>query len=277
MRNRALWTCRHLIYGSFIGAYRARKGIGQPKSAATLDTEYRSGIWNYLEGLSEQPRHMVALGYIIGLSGSPRVLDVGCGTGMFLELGKHFSLSAYHGIDLSEAAILRARRRFRGQDTRFPIRFEVADLETYESEERYDVILFQESLPYVRDPVAVLNRYQSLLSPQGVFLISLCYNWWQNPLLERVTLTYRTRHSAEVINEEGLTWQIRVLERQRSDALRPFPEHAKLRRWTAWRSRLVEGSLMLRENIAAIIRGGPSLIVGFIVGVSSGKKSDDKA
>lgn len=152
--GRAVWMCRHFIYGSFIGAYRARRGLGQPKSPATLDAEYRSGAWNYLDGLPERSRHMIALGYIMGLEGPRRVLDVGCGTGGFLELGENFPLSGYHGIDLSEAAILRARRRFRGRDTGFPVRFEVADFESFTSESRYDIILFEESLPYARDPLA---------------------------------------------------------------------------------------------------------------------------
>lgn len=260
LASRALWVGRHLIYGSFVGAYRARRGLGQPKDPAALDAEYRSGTWDYLDGLTERARHLVALGYIIDIEGPPRVLDIGCGTGAFLEFAKGFPLGEYHGIDLSEAAILRARRRFRGKDIAFPVSFEVGDFETFTSETPYDVILLGESIPYARDPLALLKRYEDLLSPRGVFLISLCYNWWQHPLLERIGAVYSTMHSAEVINEQGLAWEVRLLAGQRSRE----PLQLRTRRgiWLSSEraSELAEQWVMIRENLRAILRGVPGFI-----------------
>lgn len=277
---RAVWACRHLVYGSFIGAYRARRGFGQPKSPAALDAEYCAGTWSYLDGLPERTRHMITLGYIIGGDEPRRVLDIGCGTGGFLELGENFPLSEYHGIDISEAAILRARRRFRRRDPRFPVRFEVADFESFTSESRYDVILFQESLPFARDPVAVLSRCEGLLSPHGVFIISLCYNWWQHPLLKRITDAYRTLHSSEVINEEGLTWQVRMLSGHRSSesvtlSVRTLSVRTSKRPSSERWSRLAEVWVMIRENLPAFILGVPVLIAGFFSGGGREKESDD--
>lgn len=256
----ALWITRHLIYGSFIGAYRARRGLGLPKSQATWDAEYSAGSWNYLEGMSERSRHMVALGYILGLEGQRRVLDVGCGAGGLLELGKHLPLSGYHGIDISKVAISSARQCFRGMDTGFPVQFEVADFESFTSDSRYDVILFNESLSYARDPMAILKHCRALLSPEGVFLISLCYNWWQSPLMERITSAYRTLHSSDVINEEGLTWQIRVLTVDRSSESVPLSVRPGIRRWARLRSILAESRVMIIENIGAIILRGSSTL-----------------
>lgn len=256
----ALWISRHLIYGSFIGAYRARRGLGLPKSQATWDAEYSAGSWNYLEGMSERSRHMIALGHILGLEGQRRVLDVGCGAGGLLELGKHFPLSGYHGIDISKVAISKARQRFRGMDTGFPIQFEVADFESFTSESRYDVILFNESLSYARDPVAILKHCRGLLSPEGVFLISLCYNWWQNPLMDRITSAYRTLQSSDVINEEGLTWQIRVLAVDSSSESGPLSVRPRIRQWARLGSILAESRVMIMENIGAIILRGSSTL-----------------
>lgn len=274
--GRAVWVCRHLVYGSFIGAYRARRGLGQPKSPAALDAEYRAGTWSYLDSLPERSRHMIALGYMIGREGPRRVLDVGCGTGGLLELGENFPLSSYHGIDLSEAAILRARRRFRGKDRAFPVRLEVADFESFTSESRYDFIVFEESLPFARDPVVVLERYERFLSPRGVFLISLCYNWWQNPLMERITDAYPTLHSSEVINEEGLTWQVRMLAGHRSGESATLTMRTGKRPSSEGWSSLAEAWVMIGENMRAIIRGVPVLIAGFIAGGSREKKNDDE-
>jgi SAM-dependent methyltransferase len=253
---RALWISLHLIYGSFVGAYRARRGLGLPKSQSRWDAEYSNGSWKYLDGMPERSRQMVALGYILGLEGQRRVLDVGCGTAGFLELGKNFPLSGYHGIDISEVAISNARQRFRGTDIGFPVRFEVADFEAFTSESRYDVILFNESLSYARDPMAILQHCRGLLSPDGVFLVSLCYNWWLSPLMERITRAYRTLHSSEVINEEGLTWQIRVLAVDGSSESVPLPVRPGIRRWAGLRSMLAESRVMILENIGAILLRG---------------------
>ncbi len=268
LASRALWVSRHLIYGSFVGAYRARRGLGQQKSPAMLDSEYQSGTWDYLDGLGERPRHLVALGYIIGLDGPRRVLDIGCGTGSFLESAQHFPLSEYHGIDLSEGAIQRARRRFRGKDAGFPVRFEVADFESFTSESLYDVIVFEESIPYARDPLAVLARFEEVLSPRGLFLISLCYNWWQHPLMERIADTYRTIHSAEVINEQGLTWEIRLLDGHSSRERLRLATRRGIWQASERSSELAERWVMIRENMRAILQAGPRLI-----GLRRGRKS----
>ncbi len=66
---RALWTARHLVFGSFVGAYRARRGLGHPKIPAAWDADYRAGYWEYLDGLNERSRNMVVLGYLAGLEG----------------------------------------------------------------------------------------------------------------------------------------------------------------------------------------------------------------
>ena len=225
-----------------------------------LDAEHQSGTWDYLHGLSERPRHMVALGYIIGLDGPRRVLDIGCGTGSFLELAQHFSLSEYHGIDLSQAAILRARRRFRAGDAQFPVRFEVADFETFSSETLYDAIVFEELIPYAQDPLAVVKRFEKFLSPQGVFLVSLCYNWWQHSQMDRITDHYRTIHSAEVINEQGLTWEIRLLEGHPSGETLPLVERRGMRQGWGRPSGLTERWVMFWEIMRAILRAAYGII-----------------
>lgn len=77
-------------------------------SAETQDLAYRSGAYDFVEGLDMAPRMGVLAGYIRHL-GLKRVLDVGCGTGLLL--GQLDRDTAYVGIDISETAIGEAARR----------------------------------------------------------------------------------------------------------------------------------------------------------------------
>lgn len=260
--TRSLWVLRHLVMGSFVGAYRARRGLGMPKPRDDWNTEYSAGSWDYLEGLPERSHHLVILGYIARLRAGRRVLDVGCGTGILLELGRHFPLSEYVGVDTSQVAIARARERFRSNPAAFPVRFEVADFEHFASTDRYDAIVFNESLTYARDPVAVLERFRSLLVPGGVFVISLCYNWWQEPLLKRIAAICPTLHSANVINEQGLTWQVRMLAGERSRTLKTPAAVSSITRNSGFRTNLAERRVTWLQNIAAILELAPKLIAG---------------
>lgn len=254
---------RHLVFGSFIAAVRARRGRGLPKSQQAWDDEYRDGSWNFLDGLSERSHHMVVLGFVLGMGEDRRVLDVGCGTGGLLDLGRKFQLSGYTGIDISTTAIENARQRFRDTNIRFPVTFEAANFESYVSPKRYDAIIFNESLSYASDPVAILDRFRGFLAPGGMFLVSLCYNWWQEPIMRRLTAAFPTLYSTDVINEEGLTWQVRVLSGNSSglaDATNSVSKGS--RRLGTLRSEIAERSLMTGENFGAVFNGLRAILVG---------------
>lgn len=78
-------------------------------SADTQDQAYRSGAYEFVEGLDMAPRMAVLAGYLRHL-GARRVLDIGCGTGLLLgHLGPDVT---YVGIDISPTAIEVARARY---------------------------------------------------------------------------------------------------------------------------------------------------------------------
>ena len=77
-------------------------------AAETQDQAYRSGAYDFVEGLDMAPRMGVLAGFIRHL-GLGRILDLGCGTGLLLsQLERHVS---YVGIDISPTAIGEAERR----------------------------------------------------------------------------------------------------------------------------------------------------------------------
>lgn len=231
-----------------------------PKPQPVWNEEFRKGSWDFLETMQESSHHMVVLGYVLGAGDNRSVLDVGCATGGLLHLARKFQLSQYTGVDIAETAIESARERFRDTNIRFPVVFEVADFETYVSSRRYDVIIFNESLSYARDAVAVVARFRDFLSPGGVFVVSMCYNWWQEPILKRLTKAFPVMNSADIINEEGLTWQVRLLSADPAASVVTASRSKASWRLTTLRSEIAERSLMVGENVAAPFKGLFSLL-----------------
>lgn len=90
-----------------------------------------------------------------------RVLDVGCGPGTNTP---HFAHADYLGIDLNEAYVASARRRF-GRE------FVAADVTTYTvaPEKRFDFILVNSLLHHIDTPStrSLLSRLAELLTDDG--------------------------------------------------------------------------------------------------------------
>lgn len=209
------WS-RYIARGVYFGLYRGAQGYGFPKPRAQWEAEYQTGHWDYLSGGKERPAQMVVLGYALLRHASPSVLDVGCGDGMLFDMMQHFPLAEYHGLDSSDEAIVRARRRVarnRGAGVA-EVDFTRADFESYTPTRQYDVIVFNNSLMYAEDPLWLLERFANTLTHDGFIVASLCFNSWQFPIWKRIASRFTTLHSADLTNEEGLLWHVRVLERQ---------------------------------------------------------------
>ena len=88
-------------------------------SLETQDAAYRGGAYDYLESIELAPRMAIMAAYIHRY-GARRVLDVGCG---FCDLLNYINpATGYIGVDISEAAIEQARKRFAGRaDTAFHV------------------------------------------------------------------------------------------------------------------------------------------------------------
>ncbi len=88
-------------------------------SLETQDAAYRGGAYDYLESVDLAPRMAIMAAYIQRF-GARRVLDVGCG---FCDLLNYMDGAVgYIGVDVSQAAIEKARERFSGRaDTAFHV------------------------------------------------------------------------------------------------------------------------------------------------------------
>ena len=171
-------SVRHLIGKALPG----RTGWTQAESATgkwhvfeyekpRWDTEYLSDKWTYLRGIQELSRYSVVVGYARFLHPEGSVLDLGCGEGILQERLGSTNYRRYLGVDVSQAAIELARSR-QNENTGFVC----ADVATFVPDAPFDVIVFNEVLYYLDDPVGVMRHYERHLKPGGIFILSMFVN-----------------------------------------------------------------------------------------------------
>lgn len=96
----------------------------------------------------------------------PRILDVGCGTGLFLHLAEQSGMKP-QGIELSQSAAEYGRIKY-NLDI-YSGTLESADLPA----ESFDVITMSHVLEHLPDPVAALRRLAESLKPGGLLFLSV--------------------------------------------------------------------------------------------------------
>lgn len=148
---------------------RGRRPDSLLQSAQTWDAQYAAGRWDFLAELSELARFSILAGYICHLKPGGRVLDTGCGQGVLLRRLPSSCYSRYVGIDLSASAVSVAREHGNERST-----FLAADCEQYSPDEQFDVMVFNEVLCCLNDPLRTVRRYARSLNPGGLLLVSLC-------------------------------------------------------------------------------------------------------
>lgn len=136
-------------------------------NAVSWDLQYKLGLWDHLD--QAQSTGLELFQMVEEYAPMASILDLGCGTTANLPLTPG-RFRHYHGVDISEKAIERARQLGRGSAT-----YETADILTYVPREAYDVILLREVIYYL--PLAkvsqLLRRLSAFLTPNGVILIQI--------------------------------------------------------------------------------------------------------
>jgi precorrin-6B methylase 2 len=104
-----------------------------------------------------------------GIESGMEVLDLGCGVGDVSVLAATMvgELGAVLGIDRAASSVETARRRAAALGMR-NVRFETAELDAFDSAERFDAVIGRFVLLYQPDPIAVLRRFRNLLKPNGI-------------------------------------------------------------------------------------------------------------
>jgi len=176
-----------------------------PLSKEGWEAQYRDGGWEFMRALDELARYAVIAAFAQHLAPAGALLDVGCGEGLLVDHLRPRGYRRYLGVDLAEAAIAAASPR---RDERTD--FEAADAETFASDERFDVIVFNESVYYFHQPLATLRRYERMLAPGGAFVVSMFRSRRSEAIARQLESAYTLREETSVSNRKG-TWVVRVL------------------------------------------------------------------
>tara|TARA_A100001015_G_C14748310_1_gene616487 strand:+ start:164 stop:823 length:660 start_codon:yes stop_codon:yes gene_type:complete len=98
------------------------------------------------------------------------ILDVGCGTAPLLRTIDNNKILKYKGIDFSKLAIKKARKIENKN-----ISFECTDMLKFNDKDKYDIIVFSESIYYLRDNNQIeilIEKYDNFLKQNGLIIIS---------------------------------------------------------------------------------------------------------
>ncbi|UOK58569.1 class I SAM-dependent methyltransferase [Metabacillus hrfriensis] len=101
---------------------------------------------------------------------SPRVLDIGAGTGLFSSfIRKKFPKAKMTLIDISENMLEQAKSRFKEDDY---IDYLIADYTEHKFEEKFDIVVSSLSIHHLTDEAKkkLFDNIYFILNPDGVFI-----------------------------------------------------------------------------------------------------------
>jgi len=131
--------------------------------------QYAKGLWEGLKALDELARFSVIVGYVKHLKpGQPEILEIGCGEGLLQQRLQTQNYGRYVGLDISDLAITNARQAGDEKCT-----YLVADMDTYEPQGQYDMIIFNEVIYYSKHPLKTLLRLAGYLKPEGLLIVTI--------------------------------------------------------------------------------------------------------
>jgi SAM-dependent methyltransferase len=183
-----------------------RKILRDPQ--ARWNHQYAKGVWDSLKNPIEFERQKVCKSFFDTHKPNGSLLEIGCGEGMLIEYifeGKGYG--QYLGIDVSDLVIKNCQK-LANERTKFI----VADMDNLVLPQKYDVIMFNETIYYASNITQVLtNCIQNILTNNGIFVISIHQHKNSSEHWKEIHESLQTIDNQQVTNERS-TWVIEVLK-----------------------------------------------------------------
>jgi SAM-dependent methyltransferase len=169
--------------------------VATPPNAAQAERWGGAGGCHWIEHEGAYDRQLEPFGVALltgaALEPHERVLDVGCGTGT-TALTAAATADRVLGIDLSAVLVERARARAEGRRN---VEFQVADAQTAQLPDPFDVVISRFGVMFFDDPPAAFANLRRAVAPSGGRLAAVCWqglehnDWMRVPAeaLARVT------------------------------------------------------------------------------------------
>lgn len=149
------------------------RGLAQRYGTKTIkrklwDAEFSRGRWNCLDSMPDD----CVYAHVERHANHGSILDLGCGPGTTgTELAAD-SYARYTGVDISAVAVEKARQKAQEHHRANKNSYIQGDIFSYVPNQQHDVILFGDSLYYIRQRLilSMLKRYSQYLKVTGVFV-----------------------------------------------------------------------------------------------------------
>jgi len=164
--------------------------------------ENRLDGWARLRAPSEQPRYRAVRSVVEKYGSTGFVLDVGCSQGVLQE---GLAYGRYLGVDAFAEPIAHAAHR---SDVRTS--FVHADGAAFVPDQPPDVVVLNEVLYYLPDPLASVRHYASVLSPGGVLVVSVFERAWATRRLLRQIARQHSLVESSLVGQGHLCWRVSV-------------------------------------------------------------------
>ena len=130
--------------------------------------QYNLGRWEGLGDIHELGRFSVIVGYSQFLKPEGKVLEIGAGEGYLQQRFDKTKYSLYYSTDVSDVAIANAKK-YEDEKTKYII----ADVNTYEPDTKFDVVIINEAIYYGESVQKALDRFVPYLNEGGIFIVSI--------------------------------------------------------------------------------------------------------
>ncbi len=135
------------------------------------DQEFSGTHWDFIDDTAGDCVYAHLEKHLHGGS----ILDLGCGPGNTANELSASAYSKYVGVDISEAALVKARKRTEATGRGDKNSFACSDFLGYQPTQQFDVILFRESMYHV--PLGkvkpILDHFSGYLASDGVFVVRM--------------------------------------------------------------------------------------------------------